>query len=189
MYDLAIVNGKCFIHGSWSGECLYVKDGSIAHIGPKGLPAQETFDASGLEVLPGLIDPHVHFELDLGTIVSRDDFDYGCQAALHGGVTTIVDFLEPTANAAALERSYHSRMEQAKKCRIDYHFHATIKQPDGDLEAYVKTMLRLGMKTVKLFTTYSDSGRRTDDETIIELLKLSNRYHFLVMTHVENDAM
>ncbi|MFA5236012.1 MAG: amidohydrolase family protein, partial [Bacilli bacterium] len=50
-------------------------------------------------------------------------------------------------------------------------------------------MLRLGMKTVKLFTTYSDSGRRTDDETIIELLKLSNRYHFLVMAHVENDAM
>ncbi len=189
MYDLAIINGKCFINGTWTDDFIYVKDGKIAHIGKDELKAKETFDARGLEVLPGLIDPHVHFELDLGSIVSRDDFEHGSVAALHGGVTTIVDFLEPTANAAALERSFNIRMEQAKKCHVDYHFHATIKQPDGDLEAYVKTMLRLGMKTLKLFTTYSDSGRRTDDETIIALLKLSKRYRFLIMAHIENDAM
>jgi dihydropyrimidinase len=47
----------------------------------------------------------------------------------------------------------------------------------------------LGIYTLKLFTTYSDSGRRTYDDSIIELLKLSEKHHFLIEAHIENDDM
>jgi dihydropyrimidinase len=50
-------------------------------------------------------------------------------------------------------------------------------------------MKELGMNTLKLFTTYSDSDRRTYDKEIIKLLKLSKKYHFLIMAHIENDDL
>jgi dihydropyrimidinase len=188
MYDLVIKNGHCFIDGRWSSDFIYVNDERIALISPSDFPARQTFDAGGHKILPGLIDPHVHFDLDLGSIKSRDDFEYGSRAGVYGGMTCYVDFLAPTHNAKQLEQAFNDRLEQAKKSHIDYHFHATICQPDGDLEQYVLTMKRLGMHTLKLFTTYSDSNRNTSDEHIIELLKLSKVHDILIMAHIEDDA-
>jgi len=189
MYDKAIINGKVYINQSWEFVNLYIQGEKIAKISDDFFDASELIDAKGLEVLPGIIDPHVHFELDLGFIKSVDDFYSGSVAALYGGVTSYVDFLEPTDSVKELERSYHERLELAKKSVIDYHFHACIKNPKGDLEAYVIKMKELGMNTLKLFTTYSDSDRRTYDKEIIQLLKLSKQYHFLIMAHIENDDL
>ncbi|NOZ07018.1 MAG: dihydroorotase family protein [Chloroflexi bacterium] len=47
------------------------------------------FDAHGLHLLPGLIDPHVHLR-DPGA-AHKEDFTSGTRAALAGGVTTVLD--------------------------------------------------------------------------------------------------
>ncbi len=189
MYDCALLNGRLYLDGTWVRKNLYVHHGKIASISDQVYEANETIDAKGFEILPGIIDPHVHFELDLGWIKSVDDFLDGGIAAAYGGVTSIIDFLDPASNAQELEKAFAKRAELAKKCPIDYHFHACIKNPTGNLEEFVLTMKRLGMHTLKLFTTYSDSGRRTYDKDIIELLKLSQKHHFLIMAHIENDDM
>jgi allantoinase len=49
----------------------------------------EVIDARGLLVLPGVVDPHVHF--DEPGFTDREDFFHGTSAAASGGVTTIVD--------------------------------------------------------------------------------------------------
>ena len=143
----------------------------------------------GLKVLPGLIDPHVHFELNCGRVTSCDDFYSGSVCAAYGGVTTFVDFLDPTRNAEELEKSYYERIALAKKSLVDYHMHACIREPNGDLEKYVKTVVKLGMRTIKLFTTYSDTHRRTYDKDIEELLRLSKKYNVLITAHIENDNL
>ena len=188
MYDQAIINGRIYHHG-WQYKNIYIEKGKIVHLSHELLPAEKVIDVKGYEVLPGVIDPHVHFELDLGWIKSKDTFETGSRSALYGGVTAIIDFLEPTDTPEALEKAYHERKKQAEKCLIDYTFHATIKAPKCNLEDYVKTMKSLGMHTLKLFTTYSDSNRRTDDDAIYELLRLSRIYRFLLLAHIENDAM
>lgn len=189
MFDVALKGGIAFIEGKWVETNLYLLGEKIAKISNEDFEAKEVIDCKGLKVIPGLIDPHVHFELNCGRLTSVDDFYYGSVAAAYGGVTTIVDFLDPTSNAHELEESYYVRIKLAEKSLVDYHMHACIKNPDGDLEEYVKTTKKLGMKTIKLFTTYSDTNRRTYDDQIIELLKLSKKYGVLILAHIEADDM
>ena len=76
---------------------LYLRDGN--------LPEAETeIDAEGLHVLPGLIDPHVHFRAP--GLEYKEDFDTGSQAAVCGGITMIMDMPNvkpPTADVESLQ--------------------------------------------------------------------------------------
>lgn len=189
MNDILLKNGLVYQNGKFERVNLAILGEKISYIGKDEVSAKEVVDVSNFKVLPGLIDPHVHFNLNCGRINSVDDFYYGSRCAIYGGVTTIVDFLEPTRNAEELEKSFYERLEQAKDCMVDYHFHACIKEPNGSLEEYVKTVVKLGMRTIKLFTTYSDTHRRTYDKDIIELLKLSKKYNVLITAHIENDDL
>ncbi len=184
-----ITKGKVYIDGKWQNVNIFIKDGRFAYIGNDFLEAEEVIDAEGLRIIPGLIDPHVHFALYCGTVTSVDDFVTGSICAAYGGVTTIIDFLDPTRNAEELEQSFKERLALAEGCNVDYHFHSCIREPNGDLEQYVLTMKKLGMNTIKLFTTYSETHRRTYDKDIIELLKLTKKYNFLVTAHIENDEL
>lgn len=189
MNDLLIKNGLLFLKGKWVKANLAVFNHKISYIGEEEVDAKEVLDVKGLKVLPGLIDPHVHFELNCGRVTSCDDFYTGSICAAYGGVTTIVDFLDPTRNAEELEKSYYERIALAKKSLVDYHMHACIREPNGDLEEYVKTVVKLGMRTIKLFTTYSDTHRRTYDEDIKKLLILSKKYNIMITAHIENDEL
>ena len=184
-----IKNGSVYIDKQWHAVNIWIDGEHFAYIGKEEKEADEVIDATGLKIIPGLIDPHVHFALNCGTVTSVDDFISGSRSAAYGGVTTIIDFLDPTRNARKLQRSFYDRLELAKGCNVDYQFHACIKEPDSDLEQYVLMMKSLGMNTIKLFTTYSETRRRTYDKDIIELLKLTKKYNFMVTAHIENDEM
>ena len=184
-----VKNGKVYIDNKWQDVNILIDGERFAYVGKEEKEADEIIDAFGLKIIPGLIDPHVHFALYCGTVTSVDDFEAGSRSAAYGGVTTIIDFLDPTRNARKLERSFYDRLSLAKKCHVDYHFHACIKEPDADLEQYVLMMKSLGMNTIKLFTTYSETRRRTYDPDIIKLLELTKKYNFLVTAHIENDEL
>ena len=132
--SLLIKNGLVYIDSSWQEVNILIDGERFVYVGKEDKPADEVMDATGLKIISGIIDPHVHFALYCGTVTSVDDFESGSRSAAYGGVTTIIDFLDPTRNARKLERSFYDRLELAKKCHVDYHFHACIKEPDGDLE-------------------------------------------------------
>jgi dihydropyrimidinase len=187
--DLLIKHGRIFREGDFIWGNIHVDQGKIIAVSDRSPSAKKTIDAGGKKIFPGLIDPHVHLSLNLGRHTSRDDFFHGGKAAAFGGVTTIIDFLDPTDHPEDLRTAFHRRLAEAKPCPIDYRFHATVKQPRYNLSAYVKMMLDLGLRSLKLFTTYSESGRRTNDEDIRTLLRLSEKHGFLIEAHIENDAM
>ena len=189
MYDIFIKNGFVFYNGRFQKKNIGITGEKITYVGNDVLDAKKSIDASNKKIIPGLIDPHVHFDLFCGTIPSRDDFYYGSKSAAYGGITTIVDFLDPSRNAQELKETFKDRMEKAKRCNVDYHFHACIREPNGNLEEYVLVMKELGINTIKLFTTYSETHRRTYDKDIKKLLRLSRKHDFLVLAHIENDEM
>ncbi len=187
MYDLGIIGGKVYIKGEFVKTNLYINNDHIVAYNPEVMPCKDRYYVEDCLVCPGIIDPHVHFELGLAS-TSSDDFYQGSITAAHGGVTTFIDFLDPVDNGDDLERAFLDRKKKASRSVIDYKFHATVKDPIGEVGNIVSSMQKIGIDSVKLFTTYSDSGRRTYEPEIRELLKLS-KDGFIVLVHAEKDDL
>jgi dihydropyrimidinase len=187
MYDLCLKNGTIYLNGEFVNSNLYIKDGKIFDITKSNLDSKYCYDVSGKMILPGFIDPHVHFNLNVGKYTSVDDFHSGSVSAAYGGITTIIDFLDPVSDIASLEKSFQKRIKDAKKCIIDYAFHNTIANPTDEPIKIIEASKKHGLSSIKLFTTYSDSNRRTYDGYIFELLKLSKEKKIIITSHTEND--
>jgi dihydroorotase len=99
---------------------VHVRDGRIERMEPWTHPpaAPEVVDATGLWVLPGAIDAHVHGR-DPG-FPEKEDFASLTAAAAAGGVTTVLDMpntLPGVADKLALEAK---RAAIAPKAAVDY---------------------------------------------------------------------
>ena len=187
--DCGLLNGRIYINGEFITGNLYIKDGKVNTISESYFKCKEEYDVAGKLVLPGFIDPHVHFQLTVGSHTSLDDFYSGSVKAALGGITTFIDFLDPVKTSSELEKAFIERRDLAKHSVVDYGLHSAIAQPTEPALALMKASTQKGMVTLKLFTTYSSSKRRTEDSYIEELLKCSKELGTRVLVHAENDSM
>jgi len=130
--DLIVKNGTIVsTAASYRGHVL-IADGKVLEIRVRDdLPqAGEVIDATGLYVLPGLIDPHVHFRSP--GLEYKEDFDTGSQAAAAGGITTVIDMpnvLPPTSNI----EGFQTKVERATNhAYVDYGVYAVIIEGNSD---------------------------------------------------------
>ena len=129
MVDLAIKGGSVALPGAEPAPAtILVKDGRIAAIAEASasFDAADTLDASGLTVLPGVLDVHLH--LGHGKDISRprtaDDADKETAAAAVGGVTTMNPYMFG-------KDPYEDVFEEIEAittagARIDYGYHFVI---------------------------------------------------------------
>ncbi len=189
MFDLAIKNGLVYRKGEFLNANLYIKNGKIAAISEEKLEASQEYDAYFKWVLPGFIDPHVHFHLTVANWTSVDDFYTGSVSAAFGGVTTFIDFIDPVSSIGELKKAFDRRISLARRSVVDYALHSTIANPKDPAERIAEKSKELGMSSIKLFTTYSSTGRRTFDAYIDDLLAISRSMGFVVVAHAENDEI
>jgi dihydroorotase len=107
-------------------------------------------DATGLLVLPGAIDCHVHFREPDST--NSEGFSSGSASALAGGVTTVMDmpcYRHPATNTID---AYNSKRRIAqRKCRCDYQLRF------GASEKNQKEAARSGAPSLKIFLAATGS--------------------------------
>jgi dihydropyrimidinase len=187
--DLGILNGKLYLNGEFIYANLYCKAGKIDTITNSFLPCEKEYDAAGKLVLPGFIDPHVHFQLSVGANTSKDDFYLGSIKGALGGVTTYIDFLDPVKNTQELKVAFSKRLGLASVSMTDYSFHTTIANPTEEADQLLKAGREMGLPSLKLFTTYSNSDRRTYDGYIDRLLYYSREMESRIVIHAENDDL
>ena len=166
---------------------IYIKDGIIKEIGTNlNIEDEEIIDAEGNYVIPGGIDVHTHFHLDVGIAVSSDDFRTGTIAAACGGTTSIIDHIGQGPKGQTLYDPINHYHELADgKAVIDYGFHGVIPYGVGDntLEEMGK-LIDDGIESFKIYMTY---GQMVDDDDSIKILKLAKDKGGIIAVHPENN--
>jgi dihydroorotase len=110
-YDLIVRGGEVANHAGRGFADVGIIDGKIAFVGDLSqASAGEVFDATGLTVLPGVIDTQVHFR-EPG-LEWKEDLETGSRAAALGGVTAVFEMpntepntTDPDALADKLDRA------------------------------------------------------------------------------------
>jgi dihydroorotase len=101
VFDLIVRGGEVVNHAGRGLADVGVRDGKIVAVGDLGqASAGEVIDATGLHVLPGVIDSQVHFR-EPG-LEWKEDLQTGSSAAVLGGVTAVFEMpnTEPTTTDA-----------------------------------------------------------------------------------------
>ena len=125
-FDVAINGGTLVLPAGAVVANLGIRDGRLASIASEPLEGDETLDATGRIVLPGGIDPHVHFRMYQGSMVTSDDYVTGSRSAACGGVTTYIDFAVQPSGGSALEAVRERLAEAERNSTIDFAFHAAL---------------------------------------------------------------
>ena len=176
--------------GMVEGDILYEMPGprepalgKILEIGCCCEGADETIDADGAWAVPGGIDPHVHFG-GFGDTPIADDFYQGSRAALAGGTTTVIDFVEPDG-AETVEHVLERRRADAATSAVDYAFHFVLTEDYERLLADLPLIEAAGIHDFKLFTIYPGETLGLEDiDRILGRLAPDGRTTFLV--HAED---
>jgi dihydropyrimidinase len=143
----------------------------IAAIG-LDLAGAQTVDATGCWVIPGGVDPHVHLQLALGGRVSSDNFADGSRAALFGGTTTLIDFVDPQPGQGLLHALAARRQEADGAVFVDYGLHMTVPTwhaQDATALGEIPAALAAGCGTFKLYQAYA--RMMLDDVALLRVLQ------------------
>ena len=167
-------------------------DGGIVRTIGRGLevgPDVAIVDATGLYVLPGGVDTHVHLENVIGTTVTCDTFASGTRAAAFGGTTTIVDFALQTAVDSPLGAIERARRSADRQVAIDYGLHVIITRVDDQVLADVRHAMRHeGVSSFKMFMAYPGI-MQADDASIFRMLRQVGADGGMVALHAENGTV
>ena len=161
---------------------LRIEDETIESIGLSlEKDGDEIIDLPGSYILPGGIDVHTHF--DLGSKTS-DDFESGTKAAIAGGTTTIIDFVDCHRGQRLSEALEVYKKKTEEKCYCDYGFHMTLCEWNKDVEKDMEDMVRLGITSFKMYMAYKNL--QVNEDEIRNALKKAKELGALISFHCEN---
>ena len=149
--------------------------------------ADQIIDVTGMLLMPGFIDAHTHFDLDVCNTTTADNFTTGSRAALRGGTTTVVDFACPNKGESlhhGLEL-WHRKADGRTCC--DYGFHMTIDDWNPQIEAEIDDMYAAGISSFKMYMTYP--AMMIGDNAMYHALKKLKEKGGICGVHCENSGV
>jgi dihydropyrimidinase len=168
---------------------VLVRDGKVAEVREGIAGGEDVIDATGMLVLPGIVDPHTHLLLDTGTARTVDDFESGSASAAAGGVTTYLDFA-PQLPGQTFGQALRTRLDLIEgRSHVDYAIHLNITNLADGWERELEALVQAGVTSAKVYTTYRDTIFYADDWTWYRLMERSGDAGLLVQVHAENDAI
>ncbi|EGF58996.1 dihydroorotase [Bacteroides fluxus] len=181
IHNATIVNEGQSIKGS-----IVIENGRIAEVltdwKPLSAPCDETIDATGCYLLPGIIDDHVHFR-DPGLTHKADIFTESCAAAA-GGVTSIMDMPNTNPLTTTLD-TLNAKLDLLnEKCVVNHscYFGAT----NNNYNEFSK-LDKHRVCGIKLFMGSSTGNMLVDKMN--SLLNIFNGTDMLIAAHCEDQEI
>tara|TARA_Y100000310_G_scaffold293782_1_gene323648 strand:- start:15651 stop:16853 length:1203 start_codon:yes stop_codon:yes gene_type:complete len=176
--SILIKNGKFYSSGRLVEKNILIQQGKIKKFTSESPQAETIINASNKIILPGFIDPHVHFR-EPG-LTQKGDFLTESKAAAKGGVTSIIDMpntIPPTTTVELLQQ----KRDLASKSIVNYGFHFGSKE--NNIEEIKKAK---NIASVKLYMDFTTGDLKIDShEYITELLK----YQPITALHAEPESI
>lgn len=184
MYDLLILNATLINEGFLTKADLAITGERISCIATdlSSAPAKQVMDASGLYLMPGMIDDQVHFR-EPG-LTHKGDIATESSAAVAGGITSYMEMpnVEPlTITAAALEDKY-VRAEGRSHANYSFYLGAS----NDNLEE-IKNLDPQTTCGIKVFMGASTGNLLVDNPEILE--QIFEHAPVVVVTHCEDTPM
>jgi len=178
--DRTLIAGGTVVSGGIEARADVLIEGeSVVRVGRDLKDAAgRVLDASGLLVLPGVVDVHVH-------PVYLDDLAASSVAAVHGGVTTLIHFAYAKPGQGLVETIRRFREEGESGSALDFALHGGIFEAEKQA-AEIPGAMAEGVTSFKMFMTYAKLGWMTDDYQLMRILDLLGRVGGLGMVHAEN---
>jgi dihydroorotase len=172
-YDLIVRGGEVVNHAGRGRADVGVRGGKIAAVGDLAqASAGEVFDATGLTVMPGVIDTQVHFR-EPG-LEWKEDLETGSRCAVLGGVTAVFEMpnTEPTTTDADALADKLARAKDRMHCDHAFYVGGTHENA-----AFLGELERLpGCCGVKVFMGASTGTLLVqDDEGVEQVLRHIHR--------------
>lgn len=169
-----------------------IRGGAIAAVGSdiSADAAERLIDATGLLVLPGVIDVHTHTRV--ASDEEPDRFFQDSVAAAYGGTTTFLCFNNPGTGISAraqgrLGDGISEWLDRtANDAAIDYGLSAVITAQQEDPAADLPRAIESGIPTFKAFMVY-DFG--VDEQTLASLLGQVGTLGGMLQVHCEDRQM
>ena len=178
--DLVIKNCKLIGH---SGEhYIKVEDGKITDISKTPIKADETIDVKNNYVLPGFIDPHIHFR-DPG-LTQKEDFKTGSLAAANGGFSTVIDM----PNTLPKTDTYSALKEKINIAKSKSVVNFELQAGTNTLEE-MERMMELNPISFKIFMDLESDESLEQIFHDLSQLKANTDYNGLVATHCEKQSI
>ena len=171
---------------------LRITDGIISEISDSGAlenhDGEMFVDGTGLHLLPGCIDPQVHFR-DPGQ-PEKEDLGSGSAAAVSGGVTSFLDMPNNVPSITTLEGMQGKLDTAAKKCVNNYGFFIGATEDNvEDLQDAVgtkdKPIAIPGICGIKIFMGVSTGTLLVSDKVALE--KIFTETAGLIAVHAEDE--
>jgi allantoinase len=185
--DLIVRGATVVAAGSPERLDVGIADGRVAELAPELSGARDEIDATGLHVLPGVVDAHVHFNEP-----GRTDWEgwaTGTRALAAGGATVGVEMPlnahPPTIDAAAFDAK---RAAADASAHVDYALWGGIVP--GNLD-HLEELAERGVVGFKAFMSASgvDDFERADDLTLYEGMCAAAKLQLPVAVHAESEAI
>jgi dihydroorotase len=176
-FELLIRNGVTATPGGIAPADVGVRNGRIAEIGIFGPEtAHEVFDATGLHVLPGVIDSQVHFR-EPG-LEWKEDLETGSRGAALGGVTAVFEMPNTDPATTTPDAMRDKLARAAGRMHTDHAFYAGATNENADVLPVMERME--GCCGVKVFMGASTGSLLVEDDEGVErvLRAISRRAAF-----------
>ena len=178
--DLIIKNCKLIDE---AGEFyIKVENGKIADISKKPITGDETIDIKNNYILPGFIDPHIHFR-DPG-LTQKEDFKTGSMSAANGGFTTVIDM----PNTLPKTNTYKALKEKIKIAQSKSVVNFELQAGHNTLDE-MKRMVELNPIAFKIFMDLESDESLEEIFSNLGQLKNSTDFDGLVAVHCEKKAI
>lgn len=183
-----IKGGTVVLGQEISQKDVFIQGEKIMDVGDlSDMQDVQKVDATGLLVLPGAVDTHVHFNDFFMRTVSVHDFYKGTIAAAYGGVTSVVDFANQEHGDTLVNAFQNKKSEAEGEAIIDWGVHPVITHLTSSVLEEIATVVEKGAPTIKCYMTYREEGLMMEFENLLRISERLKQSNGMLMLHAEDN--